>query len=72
MNVLFLTSWYPTRDLTYGGVFVREHAKAARVAGHSVVVLHLAGPNPEHDGGLWTMQEELDSSLSEGIDSRDR
>jgi glycosyltransferase involved in cell wall biosynthesis len=69
VNVLFLTSWYPTRDLTYGGVFVREHAKAARVAGHSVVVLHLAGPNPEHDGGLWTMEEELDSSLSEGIEA---
>ncbi len=69
MNVLFLTSWYPTRDLPYGGVFVREHAKAARAAGHSVVVLHLAGPDPERDGDLWRMEEELDPSLSDGTEA---
>ena len=68
MTVLFFTSWYPTRELPYGGVFVREHAKAVRDAGHRVVVLHLAGPLPREGGRLWTMEEELDPSLSEGIE----
>jgi glycosyltransferase involved in cell wall biosynthesis len=34
-----------------------------------VVVLHLAGRHPEPDGGLWTMEEELDPALSEGIEA---
>jgi glycosyltransferase involved in cell wall biosynthesis len=48
---------------------VREHAKAVREAGHRVVVLHLAGTSPELDGKVWAMQEELDPSLSEGIEA---
>jgi glycosyltransferase involved in cell wall biosynthesis len=50
-------------------VFVREHAKAAREAGHRVVVLRLAGSRPDLAGTLWTMEEELDPSLSEGIEA---
>jgi glycosyltransferase involved in cell wall biosynthesis len=69
VNVVFFTSWYPTRALAYGGVFVREHAKAVRAAGHRVVVLHLAGPRADRVGGLWTMEEEVDPSLSEGIEA---
>jgi glycosyltransferase involved in cell wall biosynthesis len=69
VNVLFVTSWYPTRDYAYGGIFVREHAKAVREAGHRVVVLHLAGPRPKLAGGLWTMEEELDPALSEGVEA---
>lgn len=69
MNILFLTSWYPTGDLTYGGVFVREHAKAVQAAGHQVVVLHLAGPHPKPEKSLWVMEKELDPSLSEGIEA---
>jgi glycosyltransferase involved in cell wall biosynthesis len=48
---------------------VREHAKAARDAGHRVVVVHLAGPRPDLAGTLWTMEEESDPSLSEGIEA---
>jgi L-malate glycosyltransferase len=48
---------------------VREHAKAVREAGHQVVVLHLAGPSPELDGNFWSMREELDPALSEGIEA---
>jgi len=48
---------------------VREHAKAAREAGHRVVVLHLAGPRPDLAGALWTMEEETDPSLSEGVEA---
>lgn len=47
---------------------MREHAKAARDAGHRVVVLHLAGSRPDLAGTLWTMEQELDPSLSEGIE----
>lgn len=66
MNVLFITSWYPTSDYTYGGIFVREYAKAARAAGNDVVVLHAAGPSGERRR-LWKMEEELDPELREGI-----
>ncbi|HEX5173851.1 MAG TPA: glycosyltransferase [Gaiellaceae bacterium] len=69
MNVLFLTSWYPTADFTYGGVFVREHAKAVRDAGHRVVVVHLAGPTSQLGRDLWAMEEELDPTLTEGIET---
>ena len=34
-----------------------------------MVVLHLAGPHPELDGSLWTLEEELDPALSEGIEA---
>jgi glycosyltransferase involved in cell wall biosynthesis len=69
VNVLFFTSWYPTAAHTYSGVFVREHAKAVRSAGHEVVVLHLAGPHLKRDRRLWAMEEERDPALSEGIDT---
>lgn len=48
---------------------MREHAKAVRDQGHHVVVLHLAGPRADRDGGIWTMEEELDPSLSERIET---
>jgi L-malate glycosyltransferase len=48
---------------------VREHAKAVRAAGHEVAVLHLAGPRADRAGGSWAMEEELDPSLSEGIEA---
>ena len=69
MNVLFFTSWYPTPAFTYGGVFVREHAKAVRAVGHRVVVLHLAGPRADLGRRLWAMEEELDPSLTDGIEA---
>ena len=48
---------------------MREHAKAVREAGHRVVVLHLAGSGPELTRRLWSMEEELSPSLSEGIET---
>jgi glycosyltransferase involved in cell wall biosynthesis len=66
MNVLFLTDWYPTRDRIYNGVFVREHAKAARASGAQVTVMHI--PAQAGKGrGLWAMEEEHDQELTEGI-----
>lgn len=49
---------------------MREHAKAVRDLGHRVVVLHLAGPRADRGGGLWSMEEELDPALSEGIETQ--
>lgn len=66
MKVLFITNWYPTRDYSYGGIFVREHAKAVAAAGNEVVVLHTARSS-KRCRGLWKMEKELDPELSEGI-----
>ena len=67
MKVLFITNWYPSPDFSYGGVFVREYAKAVRAAGNYVVVLHLPQQGTRGLRELWTMEEENDPELSEGI-----
>lgn len=64
-QVLFVTSWYPTREQPALGVFVREHAKAVRLYDH-VVVVHLAGQRPGL-GGWWNLEGEVDDRLTEGI-----
>jgi glycosyltransferase involved in cell wall biosynthesis len=67
VKVLFITNWYPTHDFSYGGVFVREHAKAVRAAGNYVVVLHVPQEAASGLRELWTMEEEHDPELSEGV-----
>lgn len=65
LKVLFVTSWYPTREQPIGGIFVREHAKAVQLY-DDVVVLHLAG----YKRGLrrlWELEEEMDPVLTEDI-----
>ena len=66
MKVLFLTDWYPTSDRIANGIFVREHAKAARTAGVDVTVLHIPS---QGDSGrrLWAMTQERDENLTEGF-----
>ena len=39
MKILFIASWYPTAKNHYSGIFVKEHAKAARNTGNEVTVL---------------------------------
>jgi L-malate glycosyltransferase len=39
-KLLFLTCWYPTASDPSAGVFIKEHAKAAYLAGAEVTVLH--------------------------------
>jgi glycosyltransferase involved in cell wall biosynthesis len=66
MRTLFLPRWYPYPGNPYDGVFVREHALAARGAGAEVAVLHMpdvAAPIR----GLWRMEEETDPQLTAGI-----
>jgi glycosyltransferase involved in cell wall biosynthesis len=59
-----MTSWYPTRESPVAGVFVREHAKAAALR-NEVMVVHCQ--SPATTGGLWTLEQELDEDLTEGI-----
>ena len=40
LNVLFVTTWYPTPEHPVLGTFIREHAKAVALR-HNVVLLHL-------------------------------
>lgn len=41
MNILFLSSWYPTVNNPSFGVFVKEHAAAIHTTGNNLVVLAL-------------------------------
>lgn len=41
MKVLHVTSWYPSQDAPFQGVFVQEHVRSARKAGCEVAVLVL-------------------------------
>ena len=41
MNILFLTCWYPTKEMPSKGIFIKEHAKAIAQSGNTVVVLLL-------------------------------
>lgn len=38
MNILFITSWYPTPKNPGSGVFIKEHARASASAGNKIVV----------------------------------
>ena len=65
LKVLFITTWYPTREHPVLGVFVKEHAKAVGLY-DNVVVLNCIGR--DHNlKKLWRMQEETDERLTEGI-----
>ena len=66
MRVLFLTSWYPTSELPYGGVFVREHARAVQAALGEVAVLHI--PDGASSGsGPWRLERETDTAITAGF-----
>jgi len=39
MNILFLSSWYPTKTNPNFGVFVKEHAHAIKTTGNDIIVL---------------------------------
>jgi L-malate glycosyltransferase len=66
MKVLVLPLWYPTPGHPYAGIFVREHARAARAAGVELAVLHIPG-EPRHGGWLWRIEEERDPEISAGF-----
>jgi glycosyltransferase involved in cell wall biosynthesis len=39
MNILFFTFWYPNPSVPYKSIFVKEHAKAIKLAGVNITVL---------------------------------
>ena len=65
MNVVFLTPWYPTSDHRYGGIFVREYARAIQPR-CNVVVLH-CGIAERALAGWWAVEEERDDLLAAGV-----
>jgi len=65
LNVLFITSWYPSREQPLRGIFVREHAKAVALYA-DVVVLHCPEPDPNPGLG-WQCERETDLALTQGI-----
>lgn len=65
LKVLFLTSWYPTKDEPVSNVFIREHAKAVQLY-NDVIVLHYAGPDSSMNR-LWRIEKETDENLTDGI-----
>jgi glycosyltransferase involved in cell wall biosynthesis len=65
MRVLFITSWYPTRDSPLNGIYVRDHAKAVKLF-DDVMVLHTAGSNSRLKRP-WVIEEETDPDLTEGV-----
>ena len=65
LKVLFLTSWYPTRETPAKGTFVREHAKAVRLY-DDVVVLHCHELSPDL-ASPWRFEQEHNEELTQGI-----
>ena len=65
LNVLFLTAWYPTVEIPYRGIFVREHAKAVTLY-DNVTVLHAFGA-VDQLSAPYLLTKESDPSLTEGI-----
>jgi L-malate glycosyltransferase len=51
MNILFLTSWYPSEENPVQGVFVQAHARAVSLH-HPVRVIHCPGAD-RHLGRWW-------------------
>lgn len=65
LNILFITTWYPTEKNPVNGVFIREHAKAVKLY-NNILVFHIAGFKPNIKK-LWEVIEETDQSLTESI-----
>ena len=65
LKVLFITNWYPTKDAPVKAVWVREHAKAARLY-DDIVVLHCPGPDASLPRA-WRIEKEADEAFAEGV-----
>ncbi|MEI7502055.1 MAG: glycosyltransferase [Paludibacter sp.] len=39
MQILYLTSWYPSKNNPTVGIFIKEHAKAIHLAGNELIVI---------------------------------
>jgi glycosyltransferase involved in cell wall biosynthesis len=64
LTVLFITPWYPTKEIP-AGMFVQEFARAVHLY-NDVVVLHHAGKRKDLKK-VWHVEPENDSSITKGI-----
>lgn len=76
MNILFLSSWYPSKKNPNFGIFIKEHAHAIHNAGNNIVVVSLIILKDKHlfkysksdfrdEHGVRTIQIEINSSLKD-------
>ncbi len=63
MNILFLSSWYPTTKNPNFGVFIKEHAHAIHLSGNNIVVLAIVASK---SNSLWS-KKVTDSFDENGI-----
>ena len=63
LKILFLPAWYPEKDKTVDGIFIREHARAASCY-NEVVVLYIKKVSPDIVPGLPRLTSEL---IEDGI-----
>lgn len=66
MRVLVMTSWYPSADRPTYGVYVREFAHAISLIA-DVVVLHLDGHQRPSAGRWYSLEQESDDAITEGL-----
>jgi hypothetical protein len=77
MNILFLTSWYPTKSQPNLGIFVQEHANSLRYTDNSVVLIALVITNSTKlfnitqntitEGRIQTLVIEIQSRFSDSL-----
>lgn len=65
-HVLYLTRWYPSDSDPMLGLFVRNHAKAAAIAGYKVTVAYIAESTGEKGKGELTSIQK-DGNMTEII-----
>jgi len=76
MNILFLSSWYPSKKNPNFGIFIKEHAHAIHNAGNNIVAVSLIILKDKHlfkysksdfrdEHGVRTIQIEINSSLKD-------
>ncbi|HDL64507.1 MAG TPA: glycosyltransferase family 4 protein [Proteobacteria bacterium] len=58
LKILFLPAWYPEKDKTVGGIFIREHARAVSLY-NKVVVLYIEKATPDTGPGPTEFRSEV-------------
>lgn len=78
MKILFISSWYPTKNNPNFGIFVKEHAHSIKLSGHDIVVVALILNKTNHpfqikhsefndNHGVRTFILEINSALKDWI-----
>lgn len=62
LKILFLPAWYPSEVSPLGGVFVREHAKAASLH-NDITVIHVYHSPHQQVKGLYEVSEAMEDGI---------